>query len=131
MNGTIMQIVFYKKYALFSVLLFSVELAIAMFIHDAFIRPFLGDVLVVMLLFCLCKTFVKVSDQWLIVAVLLFSFVVEIGQYFRLAELLGLMDCKVIRIAIGSTFDVKDLLAYAIGAALLSVITKFRRRCVV
>lgn len=126
-----MQIVFYKKYALFSVLLFSVELAIAMFIHDAFIRPFLGDVLVVMLLFCLCKTFVKVSDQWLIVAVLLFSFVVEIGQYFRLAELLGLMDCKVIRIAIGSTFDVKDLLAYAIGAALLSVITKFRRRCVV
>ena len=126
-----MQIVFYKKYALFSVLLFSVELAIAMFIHDVFIRPFLGDVLVVMLLFCLCKTFVKVSDQWLIVAVLLFSFAVEIGQYFRLAELLGLMDCKVVRIAIGSTFDVKDLLAYAIGAALLSVITKFRRRCVV
>ena len=84
---------------------------------------------VVMLLFCLCKSFVKVSDHGLIVAVLLFSFAVEIGQYFRLAELLGLMDYKVARIVIGSTFDAKDLLAYAIGAALLLVSTRFHRGC--
>ena len=62
-------------------------------------------------------------------AVLLFSFAVEIGQYFRLAELLGLMDCKVARIVIGSTFDAKDLLAYAIGAALVLVSTRFHRGC--
>ena len=61
-----MQIGFYKKYALLAVLLFVVELTIAVFINDAFIRPFLGDVLVVMLLFCLCKSFVKVSDHGLI-----------------------------------------------------------------
>ena len=96
-----------------------------MFINDAFIRPFLGDVLVVMLLFYLCKTFVSGRELALIVAVLLFSFAVEIGQYYRLAELLGLMDCKVARIVIGSTFDAKDLLAYAIGAALLLVSTRF------
>ncbi len=124
-----MQIGFYKKYALLAVLLFVVELTIAVFINDAFIRPFLGDVLVVMLLFCLCKSFVKVSDHGLIVAVLLFSFAVEIGQYFRLAELLGLMDYKVARIVIGSTFDAKDLLAYAIGAALVLVSTRFHRGC--
>ncbi len=124
-----MQIGFYKKYALLAVLLFVVELTIAVFINDAFIRPFLGDVLVVMLLFCLCKSFVKVSDHGLIGAVLLFSFAVEIGQYFRLAELLGLMDCKVARIVIGSTFDAKDLLAYAIGAALVLVSTRFHRGC--
>ena len=124
-----MQIGFYKKYALLALLLFVVELTIAVFINDAFIRPFLGDVLVVMLLFYLCKTFVSGSDRGLIVAVLLFSFAVEIGQYFRLAELLGLMDCKVARIVIGSTFDAKDLLAYAIGAALLLVSTRFHRSC--
>ncbi len=122
-----MQIGFYKKYALLAVVLFAVELSIALFINDAFIRPFLGDVFVVMLLFYLCKSFVAVSDQGLILAVLLFSFAVEIGQYFRLAELLGVMDCKIARIAIGSTFDAKDLLAYAIGAALLSAMTSCRR----
>ena len=124
-----MQIGFYKKYALLALLLFVVELTIAVFINDAFIRPFLGDVLVVMLLFYLCKTFVSGRELALIVAVLLFSFAVEIGQYFRLAELLGLMDCKVARIVIGSTFDAKDLLAYAIGAALLLVSTRFHRSC--
>ena len=123
-----MQIGFYKKYALLAVLLFVVELTIAVFINDAFIRPFLGDVLVVMLLFCLCKSFVKVSDHGF-GAVLPFSFAVEIGQYFRLAELLGLMDYKVARIVIGSTFDAKDLLAYAIGAALVLVSTRFHRGC--
>lgn len=46
-----MQIGFYKKNALLALLLFVVELTIAVFINDAFIRPFLGDVLVVMLLF--------------------------------------------------------------------------------
>ena len=122
-----MQIGFYKKNALLALLLFVVELTIAVFINDAFIRPFLGDVLVVMLLFYLCKTFVSGRELALIVAVLLFSFAVEIGQYFRLAELLGLMDCKVARIVIGSTFDAKDLLAYAIGAALLLVSTRFHR----
>ena len=124
-----MQIGIYKKNALLALLLFVVELTIAVFINDAFIRPFLGDVLVVMLLFYLCKTFVSGRDLALIVAVLLFSFAVEIGQYFRLAELLGLMDCKVARIVIGSTFDAKDLLAYAIGAALLLVSTRFHRSC--
>ena len=119
-----MQIGFYKKNALLALLLFVVELTIVVFINDAFIRPFLGDVLVVMLLFYLCKTFVSGRELALIVAVLLFSFAVEIGQYFRLAELLGLMDCKVARIVIGSTFDAKDLLAYAIGAALLLVSTQ-------
>ncbi len=124
-----MQIGIYKKNALLALLLFVVELTIAVFINDAFIRPFLGDVLVVMLLFYLCKTFVSGRELALIVAVLLFSFAVEIGQYFRLAELLGLMDCKVARIVIGSTFDAKDLLAYAIGAALLLVSTRFHRSC--
>ena len=122
-----MQIGFYKKYALLAVLLFVVELTIAVFINDAFIRPFLGDVLVVILLFYLCKTFVSGCENGLIISVLVFSFAVEIGQYFRLAELLGLMDCKVARIVIGSTFDAKDLLAYAIGAALLLVIVSWRR----
>lgn len=124
-----MQIGIYKKNALLALLLFVVDLTIAVFINDAFIRPFLGDVLVVMLLFYLCKTFVSGRELALIVAVLLFSFAVEIGQYFRLAELLGLMDCKVARIVIGSTFDAKDLLAYAIGAALLLVSTRFHRSC--
>jgi len=117
-----MVIGFNKHYALLAVLLFGIELAIALWIHDTLIRPFIGDVLVVMLLFCLLRAVIQINNQRLILAVLIFSYAVEIGQYFKLAQLLGLAQYPIARIVIGSTFDVMDLLAYTLGAVLLYVI---------
>ena len=41
---------FNKIYFRLTVILFLIEVAIALFIKDRFIRPYLGDVLVVMLI---------------------------------------------------------------------------------
>lgn len=115
-----MAIGFNKYYALLAVLLFGVELVIALWVHDTLIRPFIGDVLVVMLLFCLLRTVIQINNQCLILGVLIFSYAVEIGQYFQLAQWLGLAQYPIARIVIGSTFDGMDLLAYTLGALLLS-----------
>ena len=116
----VIRIGFNKYYALLAVLLFGVELVIALWVHDTLIRPFIGDVLVVMLLFCLLRTVIQINNQCLILGVLIFSYAVEIGQYFQLAQWLGLAQYPIARIVIGSTFDGMDLLAYTLGALLLS-----------
>lgn len=115
-----MAIGFNKYYALLAALLFGVELGIALWVHDTLIRPFIGDVLVVMFLFCLLRIVIQINNQYLILGVLIFSYAVEIGQYFQLAQWLGLAQYPIARIVIGSTFDGMDLLAYTLGALSLS-----------
>jgi hypothetical protein len=75
---------FHKKYAILSFGLFMVEISIALFIHDRLIRPFVGDMLVVILIFTICRSFINPNYFWLAFCVLIFSFAVEIGQYFNI-----------------------------------------------
>lgn len=44
-----------RWYALAFGLLLLLEALIAVFVHDRFVRPYLGDVLVVVLLYCLAR----------------------------------------------------------------------------
>lgn len=91
------------------------EVLIALFVNDQFIRPFLGDVLVVILLFAFLKIFITKRDLLVALSVLTFAVLIEFAQYFKLNELLGLQDYKLCRIILGSTFDPLDLLAYFLG----------------
>ena len=68
-------------------LLFIIEVCIAIFFDDQIIRPLLGDVLVVALIFYFVKAFLNMPNLPLAIAVLLFAFTVEIGQYFGLVDL--------------------------------------------
>jgi hypothetical protein len=118
---------FSKKYAILSVGLFVVEIFIALFAHDRIVRPFVGDMLVVILIFTLCRTVVKVNYFRLALCVLIFSFAIEIGQYFNLISILGLQHNALARIVIGMTFDVHDLLAYGAGVLLIFAIGLFAK----
>ena len=111
-----------SKYALLSIGLFVVEISIALFIHDRIVRPFVGDMLVVILIFTICRSVIKANYFWLALCVLIFSFAVEIGQYFNLVSILGLQHIRLARTIIGTTFDYHDLLAYSAGILLLFII---------
>ena len=100
---------------------FLTELVIALFVRDAFIRPFVGDVLVVVLLYLFFRAFLVCGKAKLVAGVLLFAWAVEVGQYMNLVAILGLQECRVARVVIGSTFDVMDLVAYTVGAGVLMV----------
>jgi hypothetical protein len=56
--------------------------------------------------------------------VLLFSYTLEVLQYFKLVELLGLQTYKLARIAIGTSFEWIDLLAYTLGVVFVLFLEK-------
>ena len=110
----------FKPYYFFwALLLFLIELFIALFVNDAFIRPYLGDVLVVILIYAFVRSLFKYSIRTVAVGVLLFAFGVEILQYFQIVEVLGLGSSKLARTIIGTTFVWEDFLAYTLGILIL------------
>lgn len=110
---------FSKKYFLLALLLFIVEYMIALFVHDRIVRPFIGDLLVVIFIYYFIMTFFKLPILPTALSVLAFSFVIEFLQYFKLVEILGLQGSKLARIIIGTSFSWWDILAYTGGIILV------------
>lgn len=108
-------------YLMVTVLLFLTELLIALFVHDTVIRPYVGDVLVVVLLYTFVRIIVPEGVRLLPLYIFLFAAGVEVLQYFRIAEVLGLSDNRVLSVVVGSVFDVKDIVCYGVGCGLLGV----------
>ena len=97
--------------------LLATEIAIALFVNDAFVRPYVGDMLVTLLLCCLCRVIVPNNVRLLPVYVFIFAAAVEIGQYFDLVALLDLENNRILSIALGRTFSWLDIGCYAGGCA--------------
>lgn len=122
-----MSFIFNQKYLFLTVFLFFVELAIALFVKDTLIRPFVGDVLVVMLIYCFLRIFLR-FDYWKIaLGVLLFAFIIEILQYFDYVKLLGLENNRILSVALGRTFEWTDFVAYLTGFLLIILVEKFTK----
>ena len=117
---------FQKKYLLLALLLFAVEVLIALFVRDRWIRPLGGDFLVVILLYCLLKSVWKAPVRTVALSVLLFAYTLETMQYFKLVQLLGLQHSKLARIVIGTAFEWLDLLAYTLGILLVLWVENLR-----
>ena len=98
--------------------LLAVEVLIALFVHDNFIRPYIGDVLVTVLICAFLRIFIPKGVKLLPLYVFIFAAGVEVLQYFRIVELLGLSDNRFFSILIGSVFDVKDVVCYGIGCVI-------------
>lgn len=107
------------RYAAAFLLLLAVEVVIALFVHDRFVRPYLGDVLVVGVVYLLVRVFVPEKLRLLPLFVFLFAALVELMQAMDIVRLLGLEGNAVLSTAVGSTFDAADILCYAVGCALL------------
>ena len=117
---------FRRGYFILAIALFVTEICIAKFFHDGFIRNNLGDFLVVILIYCIIRSFLKLSVLSTSIFVLLFSYGIEILQYFKIVEKLGLQNYKIARIVIGTSFGWTDMLAYTLGIGLLLLIEKLR-----
>lgn len=118
-----MSLHFNLKYFIASIVLFLVELSIAILHFNAFIRGFLGDVLVILLLYSFLKIFIKNNVLKTAIFVLAFAYFVEFLQFFRLAELFHIKS-KILLIIVGSVFDLWDLVAYTLGFLFILLIEK-------
>ncbi|HEY0459159.1 MAG TPA: DUF2809 domain-containing protein [Pyrinomonadaceae bacterium] len=110
-----MRFTFNGKYLLLAIILFLAEVLIALFVKDSLIRPFLGDVLVVVLIYCFVRIFLNVNYRRAAIGVLIFACVIEVLQYFDYVKLLGLEQNRVLSVAMGRTFEWLDFAAYATG----------------
>ncbi|UKB84043.1 DUF2809 domain-containing protein [Chryseobacterium sp. MEBOG06] len=123
-----MKLKFSLKYLLLTLFIFLVEVSIATILKDIFfVRAYLGDVIVVMLLYTFVKSFVEVNDQKLILGILLFSFLIEFAQYFNIAERLGFRRGSLMYIVIGNSFSWIDILCYAVVCLFLYIFVKMAR----
>lgn len=108
---------FNKRYFGIALLLFFTEVLIAVFVRDNFIRPYFGDYLVVILIYCFLQSFIKASVWQIALFTLIFSYAIEILQYFNLVAMLDLQDSRIANIVIGNSFAWADLVAYTLGVA--------------
>ena len=118
-------ITFNKNYFGLATLVFGIEVLIALYVTDTFVRPYLGDVLVVILIYCFLKSFLKLPVLTVSLFVLALSFAIEFLQFLNIVEKLGLENSKVARTVIGTSFSWTDLLAYIIGIAIVLLTEKY------
>ena len=99
-------------------LLLGVEICIGVFYFSHFIRSYVGDVIVVWVIYCLFRSFVpkKFNSYAVALGILAFSFAVEFLQMAHIADILG-VENGLLRIIIGTSFAVEDLWCYAAGTA--------------
>lgn len=114
--------VFSFRYFLLAFHLFIIEVLIALYITDNFVRPYVGDYLVVMLIYCAVRTFIKANPVKIAIAVLLFAYLVEVLQYFRIVDRLGLTGNTLAKTVIGYGFEWLDMLAYTLGVLTIVLI---------
>lgn len=115
---------FNKNYFLLALLLLFTEVLIGSFVHDVFVRPYGGDFLVVILLYCVVKSFMDAPVLITAIVVLLFAYAVEVSQYFHLVRLLGLQHNKGAVLLMGTSFSFTDMLVYTLGIALVVLVEK-------
>lgn len=108
------------KYSVTFLMLLMTEVLIALYVHDNFIRPYIGDVLVVIVVYCFIRIWIPNKCRLLPLYVFLFAAGVEVLQYFDLVRVLGLEENVFLRVLIGSVFDWKDILCYAVGCVVLA-----------
>ena len=105
--------------------LLLVEICIALFVHDDFIRPYVGDALVTVLLCCLSRAVLpKLHPALPVFGV---SLAAELWQWLGLTKKLGL-DGTVLGVILGATADWKDIVCYGMGC-LLFTLTEYLLKC--
>jgi Protein of unknown function (DUF2809) len=119
---------FNKYYFYCTILLLAVEIFIAKYIEDDIVRPYIGDMLVVVLIYCFVKSFIATKIIPIAIAVLFFSYFIEALQYVKIVNILGLQEYKLARIIIGTSFSWVDILMYTIGIIIVLVVEKIKCR---
>ena len=116
---------FHKTYFLLATGLLITEVLIALYVKDAIIRPYVGDFLVVMLVYCFLRAFLNLPMWPVALFTLLFAYAVEFAQYLNLLKWIGLENNRFARIVLGSSFEWIDMLAYTLGVVCIVIVEKF------
>lgn len=105
-------------YAALTIALLSIEVLIARHAHG-WLRFFWGDVLIIITLFAAIRTIIHNSTPRTLIGLLTFATLIECAQFMHIPQKIGLKAHSALSLSLGATFDWLDLLAYALGAAII------------
>jgi hypothetical protein len=109
------------KYIFSFLILLIIEVIIALYVRDAIIRPYIGDILVVILMYTFIRGIIRKPIKLLPVYLFIFASAVELAQYFHIVDILHLKGNRVLSVILGASFDIKDILCYLAAAVLLII----------
>lgn len=109
---------FHSVYAGLTLALFLAEIAIALWCDDRLVRPYLGDTLAVLLVYCGARATTRMGVHAALLLALAAAVSVEFSQRFDLVGRIGLREYSVARTLFGTGFDCLDFVAYLLGGAL-------------
>ena len=95
-------------------LVLSAEIFIALF-AEGILRTFIGDLLIVIFLYTLVRSFLKIPSFKTAMAILFLAYATELMQYFRVLDYFNLSDSENLVLLMGHRFDWWDILAYSLG----------------
>lgn len=104
---------------------------VILFNDNQFIRGFIGDIIVISLIYFFIKIFYDFHAVKLTVFTLLVAFITEFLQYIKITTFFGLEHNTIAQLILGSVFDPYDLIAYTIGAILVYIIDTWLIRGVI
>lgn len=110
---------FKMNYLTAALVIFVLEVLIALYVHDDFVRPWGGDVLVVVLLYCFVRGVTRLNVLSTALAVWVFACFIESLQYLQIVRVFGLEGNAFARTIIGTTFSWSDIVAYSLGIVLV------------
>lgn len=116
-----------KFYILATLLVFTVELCIAIWASPGFIRGFLGDVLAVIFLYTLLRTITAWGLESSALISIVFAFSLEFFQLWNGFTHKGPRYLW-LETLLGTTFDPWDLLAYLIGFCCIYLLENYASR---
>lgn len=115
-----------RSYAIVALAIFLIEIVIALFVSDDFIRPYVGDVLAVMFVYAGLRAVLSVSVGTAVTGALAIALVIELGQLVDILEIVGLDGNAVARVVFGTSFEWLDLVAYLAGGLAVLVVERLR-----
>lgn len=123
-----MNLTFQGSYFIAFTLLLVMEVGIAIYIKLSFIRHTVGDFLVVILIYCCFRSFVKTKPIKIAIITFLISYTIEFLQLFKILQYLNLQHNKWAILILGNSFSIQDLIAYTLGIGLIWHIDSYTTR---
>lgn len=123
-----MKLVRQPGYAWAVVALLAVEIAIALFVRDRIVRPYVGDTLAVILVHCFFRAVTAWRPLPCALAAMAVATVIEFGQLAGVLHWIGLGENRIARTVLGSGFEAMDFVAYGAGAAIAVAVERLLLR---